>query len=229
MPKPRSAAIQVGTGISGVPRRVRARRPPSSSRTTRDGPHRARADRRRRLHHAVELPAQPDRRQGRVRAGRRLHRRAQAVGGRAGQRVHPRRDHRRHRLPARRVQPRDRRRSGRRRGARRAPRRRHGVVHRFHARRASASPSSRRRRSRRSRSSSAASRRTCSSTTPTSPPRCAAGVGAAYANSGQTCSALTRMIVPRSRLAEVEAARARGGRVVHGRRSRSPRAPRSVR
>jgi acyl-CoA reductase-like NAD-dependent aldehyde dehydrogenase len=32
----------------------------------------------------------------------------------------------------------------------------------------------------------------------------AAGVGAAYMNSGQTCSALTRMIVPRSRLAEVE-------------------------
>ncbi len=31
-----------------------------------------------------------------------------------------------------------------------------------------------------------------------------AGIGAAYMNSGQTCSALTRMIVPRSRLAEVE-------------------------
>jgi len=31
-----------------------------------------------------------------------------------------------------------------------------------------------------------------------------AGVAAAYMNSGQTCSALTRMIVPRSRLAEVE-------------------------
>ncbi len=31
-----------------------------------------------------------------------------------------------------------------------------------------------------------------------------AGVGEAYANCGQTCSALTRMIVPRSRLAEVE-------------------------
>ncbi|PZS17628.1 MAG: aldehyde dehydrogenase family protein [Acidimicrobiales bacterium] len=30
------------------------------------------------------------------------------------------------------------------------------------------------------------------------------GVGACYLNSGQTCSALTRMIVPRSRLAEVE-------------------------
>ena len=36
------------------------------------------------------------------------------------------------------------------------------------------------------------------------PKSVAAGVGAAYANSGQTCSALTRMIVPRSRLAEVE-------------------------
>ncbi len=32
-----------------------------------------------------------------------------------------------------------------------------------------------------------------------------AGVAACYMNSGQTCSALTRMIVPRSRLAEVEA------------------------
>jgi acyl-CoA reductase-like NAD-dependent aldehyde dehydrogenase len=32
----------------------------------------------------------------------------------------------------------------------------------------------------------------------------AEGIGSAYANSGQTCSALTRMIVPRSRLAEAE-------------------------
>jgi acyl-CoA reductase-like NAD-dependent aldehyde dehydrogenase len=32
-----------------------------------------------------------------------------------------------------------------------------------------------------------------------------AGVAACYLNSGQTCSALTRMIVPRSRLAEIEA------------------------
>ena len=30
------------------------------------------------------------------------------------------------------------------------------------------------------------------------------GASAAYMNSGQTCSALTRMIVPRSRLSEVE-------------------------
>ena len=96
---------------------------------------RPRAHRRRRLHHAVELPAQPDRRQGRVRAGRRLHRRAEAVGGRTGQRVHPRRDHRRHRLPARCVQPGDRRRSRRRRGAGRAPGRRHDLVHRLDPRR----------------------------------------------------------------------------------------------
>jgi acyl-CoA reductase-like NAD-dependent aldehyde dehydrogenase len=43
-----------------------------------------------------------------------------------------------------------------------------------------------------------------------------AGVGAAYMNSGQTCSALTRMIVPRSRLAEAEelARRAAEGYVV---------------
>jgi aldehyde dehydrogenase (NAD+) len=36
------------------------------------------------------------------------------------------------------------------------------------------------------------------------PSAVAAGVAACYVNSGQTCSALTRMIVPRSRLAEVE-------------------------
>ena len=53
-------------------------------------------------------------------------------------------------------------------------------------------------------SSSAASRPTSSSRTPTSPPAVPAGVAACYINSGQTCSALTRMIVPRSRLAEVE-------------------------
>ena len=69
------------------------------------------------------------------------------------------------------------------------------------------------------RSSSAASRRTSSSTTPTSPTAVAAGVGAAYANSGQTCSALTRMIVPRSRLAEVEQIATRRRGVVHRRRS----------
>ena len=50
----------------------------------------------------------------------------------------------------------------------------------------------------------AASRPTSSWRTPTSTPPSRAGVFACYINSGQTCSALTRMIVPRSRLAEVE-------------------------
>ena len=140
----------------------------SSSRTRSNGPRRPRADRRRRLHHAVELPAQPDRRQGRVRVGRRLHRRAEAVGGRAGQRVHPRRDHRRHRVPARGVQSRHRRRA--RSSARRWPRIPTSTWCRSPAPPAPAGgcPSSRHRRSRGSHWSSAASRRTCSSTTPTS-------------------------------------------------------------
>ena len=52
-------------------------------------------------------------------------------------------------------------------------------------------------------------------------------VGKCYLNSGQTCSALTRMLVPR-----VEAGRGRGargghgGRRLHGRRPASPRRPR---
>ena len=69
---------------------------------------RARAGRRGRRDHAVELPAAPDRGQGRARARRRLHRRAEAERGRAAERVHPRRDHRRGRAAGRRVQPRDR-------------------------------------------------------------------------------------------------------------------------
>ena len=105
---------------------------------------RARADRRGRLHHPVELPAAPDRRQGRLRHGRRLHRRAQAERGRAGRRVHPRRDHQRGRPAGRRVQPRLGHRPGGRRGHRRAPRRRHGVVHRLHPRRQARRPARRR-------------------------------------------------------------------------------------
>ena len=176
---------------------------------------RARADRRRRLHHAVELPAAPDRRQGRLRDGRRLHRGAQAERGRPARRVHPGRDHRRGRPARRRVQPRHRRRPGRRRGDRRPPRRRHGVVHRLDPRRQARRRSSAPRRSSRSRSSSAASRPTCcstTSTTPTSPRPCADGVGKAFLNSGQTCSALTRMLVPRERLAEAEQIAADGRR-----------------
>jgi hypothetical protein len=54
-----------------------------------------------------------------------------------------------------------------------------------------------------SRSSWAASRPTSCSTTPTSA-AVPAGLFACYMNSGQTCSALTRMLVPRDKLAEVE-------------------------
>ncbi len=186
---------------------------------------RSRAGRRRRLHHAVELPAAPDRGQGRAGAGRRLHGRAEAERGRAAQRVHARRDHRRGRPARRRVQPRDRRRPGGRRGDRRAPRRRHGVVHRLDPRRQA------RQRARRAdgqagaRSSSAASRPTSSSTTPTSTKAVADGVGKCYLNSGQTCSALTRMLVPREQARRGRGHRGQGRRRdVHARRPvRRPR------
>ena len=72
---------------------------------------------------------------------------------------------------------------------------------------ASASPSSAPRRSRRSPSSSAASRPTCCSTTSTAEGFAKAvddGVQKAFLNSGQTCSALTRMLVPADRLDEAE-------------------------
>ena len=62
----------------------------------------ARAGRRGRRDHALELPAAPDRRQGRAGAGRRLHGRAQAERGRAAQRLHARRGDR-GRRPARRA------------------------------------------------------------------------------------------------------------------------------
>ena len=96
---------------------------------------RARAGRRRRRHHAVELPAAPDRHQDRSGAGRRQLRGAQAERGHPARRVHPGRDHRLGRAARRRVQPRHRHRPGRRRGHRQPPRRRHGVVHRLDPRR----------------------------------------------------------------------------------------------
>ena len=49
------------------------------------------------VHHALELPAPPGRREGRPGAGGGVHRRPQAERGGAPQRVHPRRDHRRRR------------------------------------------------------------------------------------------------------------------------------------
>ena len=62
----------------------------------------------------VELPAAPGRREGRARARRRLHRRAEAERGRAARGVRARRHHRRGRPAARGVQPRVGARAGRR-------------------------------------------------------------------------------------------------------------------
>ena len=227
MPKHQALTAQVGGGISGF---AAAAELATTYRVREHGrvgrrPRRTRAGRRRRLHHAVELPAEPDRREGRVRARRRLHRRAQAVGGRAGQRVHPRRDHRRDRLPAGRVQPRQRPGPGRRRSAGDASRRRHGVVHRFDARREAGGRARGGLGEEASRSSWAASRRSCILDDADFAAAVATGVDAAYENSGQTCSALTRMIVPRSRLAEVEELARAGRRVVHRRRSVRRRHP----
>ena len=90
---------------------------------------------RRRLHHAVELPAPPDRRQGGLRHGGGLHRRPEAERGGPARRVHPRRGDRRRRPARWRVQPRHRHRRRGRRSHLAAPRRRHGVLHRLHPRR----------------------------------------------------------------------------------------------
>ena len=114
------------------------------------------------------------------------------------QRVPPGRDHRRGRPARRRVQPGHRHRPGGGRGHRRAPRRRHGVVHRLHpgrqAGRASWPPATVKRvapRARRQVGQRPARRRRPrrAAVPPASPFGC-------YLNSGQTCSALTRMLVP---------------------------------
>ena len=76
-----------------------------------------------------------------------------------------------------------------------------------------------------SRSSSAASRPTSCSTTPTSSVAVVDGVAKCFLNSGQTCSALTRMLVPRARLAEAEAIAAA---VAEARRRRRPVRPRDA-
>ena len=92
------------------------------------------------LHHAVELPAPPDRGQGGVRHGRRLHGRAQAQRGGPARRLHPGRGRPRGRPAGRRVQPRLGLRAGGRRGAGRAPGRGHGLVHRIDPRRQARRP-----------------------------------------------------------------------------------------
>ncbi len=175
---------------------------------------RPRADRRVRLDHPVELADQPDRLQGRAGAGRRLHHGAQAVRGRAAQRDHVRRDPRRGRRPGRRLQPRQRRR--RRRSAPPSPPIPTSTWCRSPARPAPASRSRPRPRRPSSASprSSAASPRTSSSTTPTSRAAVARDVQRCFNNSGQSCNAPTRMLVPARSCMDEAAAIGQGGRRV---------------
>ena len=203
MPKHQALTASRWVAASPVSRARRSARLPVCEELRERARH-AGADRGGRLHHAVELPAQPDRREGRLHHRGRLHRGAEAVGGRAGERVRARRDHRRDRLPGRGVQPRERARAGRRaRRSRRTPTwtwcrspGRHAPVARV-AELAAHVHQEGRARARRQVAERDARRRRL-------PEAVAAGVDAAYENSGQTCNALTRMLVPRSRLAEVE-------------------------
>ena len=153
----------------------------------------------------VELAAQPDRLQGRAGARRGLHDGPEAVRGGAAERHRLRRDPRRGRRARRGVQPRQRRRRQRRRAAVGPPRRRHGVVHRLDPRRRRGGPSGRpdgqaggpgarrqvgqhhpRRRRLRQAPSPATSTSMCN-------------------NSGQSCNAPTRMLVPAARMDEAAA------------------------
>ena len=131
-------ARQHGAG-AGRPRphRVHAERDEDLQvgRRQRPQPHRSRTDRRVRADHAVELAAEPDRRESGARDRCRLHDDSEADRDRAAERDDLRRSDGRSRRTAGRVQPGQRRRSRRRRCAVVAPRRRHGVVHRFDARR----------------------------------------------------------------------------------------------
>ena len=136
MPLPLSKAIQAGlpTMNFGIYAKLGDRVPVRGAGRQLAG--RARAGRRRGLHHAVELPAAPDRGQGRAGARGGLHRRAEAERGRADQRVHARRGRRsRSGCPPGVFNLVTGYRAGGRRGARGASRGRHGLVHRFDARR----------------------------------------------------------------------------------------------
>ena len=121
-----------GRGLPPLrPRRRRGRRPGRRHRQRRRGqPDRARAGRRLRADHAVELPAAPDLLEGRALPGRRQHLRAQAERADPAHRDPPDAAARGGRAAGRRRQPRARRRPARRRPARRGPPRRPGLVHR---------------------------------------------------------------------------------------------------
>ena len=106
MTKRLSKQVQVGLPINSFKQAALDRRAVRLRGAARDVDHRPRADRRRRMHHPVELPAAPDLRQGRLRDGGRVHRGAQAERGRPARRLRSRRDRRRGGAPGRGLQPR---------------------------------------------------------------------------------------------------------------------------
>ena len=178
----------------------------------------ARAGRRARRDHALELPAEPDRRQGRPRPRRRLHRRAQAERGRAAQRLHPRRGDR-GRRPARPASstwsP--------------APGPVVGEAIAGHPGVDMVSFTGSTRAGRRVSELASATVKPVAMELGGKSPNVILddadlaravpdGVAKCYLNSGQTCSALTRMLVPREKLAEAEEIAAAGRRGLHARR-----------
>ena len=190
----------------------------------RDEPDRQGADRGRGADHAVELAVEPDRLQGRAGACGGLHGRPEAERDRPDQRHPVRRD----------------RRGGRRAGGRLQPCQRHGAGRRpGHGGRirtwtwcpsparpgpGSSSPRPRPTPSSASPRSSAASRRTSFCATRISPPRCEAGTLACFSNSGQSCDAPTRMLVPAGAARRGGRDRGDRGRRAEGRRARMRRA-----
>ena len=163
----------------------------------------ARAARRHRPHHSLELSAADLRPLGRRRARRRQRLRRQAGRGRLPVAAARRRTCRRRRLARRRAQHRHRTWPRGRRRARRASRA--SITSRSRDRRR---PARGRRRGRQAalpghaRARRQGRRRSCSPT-PTSTRRCRCIVNAIVQNAGQTCSAGSRLLVERSRYEEV--------------------------
>ena len=168
MPMTLSGGVQVGLPAGAFADAAKAAESLPLGRGDRELAGGARAGRRGRRHHPVELPALPDRPQGRPGPGRRLHGGAQAQRGRTPQRLRPGRGHRRGRAARRRLQPGHRGRAGGGRGHRRRTPRSTWCRSPARPGPASGSWSWRRRASRGSRSSWAGSRPTSCWTTPTS-------------------------------------------------------------
>ena len=121
-------------------------------------------------------------------------------------------------------------RPGRRRGDRGAPGRRHGLVHRLDRAPASASRevARRNRQARRARARRQVAERDPRRRRPRRP-RSSHGVSSCFLNSGQTCTALTRMLVPARAAAEAEAIAAAVAEQIDGRRPvRARRRPRAA-